>query len=435
MSTMIGFIGIAILFLFIFLGMRIAYAVTLVGIVGIYLIKGWGPATSFLGAMPTSIVGTYAFSAIPLFVLMGYFAFYSNVTEDLFETTRRWVQHIRGGLPIATILASAGFAAVSGISLASSSILGKMTIPPMLRNGVDRRLAAGVVALGGCLAALIPPSGIMIIFGILTEQSIASLFIAGIIPGALTVLAYLFYIYVRALINPAIAPVSPAYPWRSRFRSLSKSSGIAALAVMVIGGIYLGVFTPTEAAGVGAFGAFVMALVLKRFTFRKFRESLLETVKTTAMVFAILVGINVFIRFLALSGLTQMINEFVLSLDIPAIFVLIVMLIIYFILGMLMDAVSMMMLTLPIFFPVIMALGIHPIWFGIFVVKMTEIGMVTPPVGLNCFVLKSAAPDIPISDIFRGCIPFIIIELFLIAMMMAFPQIVTFLPDMMNAGS
>jgi len=428
----IGVIALVVLMVLIVMGMRIAYAVTIVGAIGIIAVRGWGPGTALLGTIPSSVVGTYSYSAIPLFILMGYLTYYSGIADDLFDTSRVWVQHLHGGLPIATILASAGFATVSGSSSAATSVLGKMAIPRMLDAGVDRKLAAGTVAMGGCIAALIPPSTIMIIYGIITEQSIGAMLIAGIIPGILTVVLYIIMIYVRTRLNPSLAPITKKASWMERFKSLKNIYGVIILFVLIMGGMYFGVFTPTEAAGIGAGGALLLGLALRRLNFEKIRISAMEAIKTSTMIFAIMVGISMLIRFLAQTGLTQYISTFITDLPVPPIGILIIMLTIYLILGMFMDAVSMMMITLPIFFPIIQSLGLHPIWFGILVVKMAEIGLVSPPVGLNCFIVKSVAPKIPLGDVFWGVLPFIFIEFIIITILILFPPLVTFLPELMR---
>lgn len=428
----IGILGLIVLVILIVLGMRVAYAVTFVGAIGVIIIQGMGPATSFIGYLPSSDVATYTYSAIPLFILMGYFTYYAGIADDLFKTAQVWIQHIRGGMPIATILASAGFATVSGSSSAASSVLGKVTVPPMLDAKVDQKLATGTVAMAGCLAALIPPSTIMIIYGVLTEQSISSMLIAGVIPGILTVVVYVLFIYFRVRLNPSLAPITEKASWSERIKSLKNTYATVILVVLVLGGIYTGFFTPTEAAGIGALGALIISLILRKMTFNKLNKALVETLKTSSMIFLIMVGIAIFIRFIALSGLNTAISNFIVKLPFSAMTILVFILIFYLFLGMFMDAISMMMLTLPIFFPVMMDLGFHPIWFGIIVVKMAEIGLVTPPVGLNCFIVKNVVPRVPLGDIFRGVLPFIVIEIIIVAILIIWPDLVTVLPDIMN---
>lgn len=427
----IGILGLTILIILLIMGMRVAYAITLVGGIGIIVIKGWESGTTFLGNIPSSVVGTYSYSAIPLFILMGYFAYYSRLTDDLYDVAKTWVQHIHGGLPAATVLASAGFATVSGSSSAATGVLAKMAIPQMVNSGVDRKLSAGTVAMGGCLAALIPPSTIMIVFGIITEQSIGKMLIAGIVPGILTVLLYILLIYTRVRINNSLAPTAPAFSWKERFKSLRKTIGLLILVILVIGGIYTGVFTPTEAAGVGAAGALILGLVLRRLSLSNIKMALMESVKISTMIFAIMVGVSALIRFLALAGVNTSLTNFIQSLPVGPMPILFIMLIIYLILGMFMDAISMMMITLPLFFPIIVELGFHPVWFGIVVVKMAEIGLVSPPVGLNCFIVSNSSSEVSLGQTFRGVVPFIFIELIVVLILILFPQIVTFLPDLM----
>lgn len=426
----IGIFGIILLLVLMLVGMRIAYAIAFVGTVSLIMLNGFSSTMSLVGSIPGNVIGVYSYSAIPLFILMGYFAYNAGITDELFETAKAWTQHIRGGLPIATVLASAGFATVSGASTASALVLGKIAIPQMLKNGVEPRLAAGTVAMSGTLAALIPPSTIIIIFGILTEQSISSLLIAGILPGFVSVIAYITLIYFLSRSKSNNLIVQKKLPLSQRLYSLRKTIGMILLIILVIGGIYTGFFTPTEAAAVGALGSFILSF--RNLTWEKTREAITETVKVSAMIFAILVSISIFIRFLAHSGITKQLNDFVLSLSLPPIIILLAMLVVYLILGMFMDGVSMLMLTLPVFFPIIIGLDFNPIWFGIIVIKMVEIGMVTPPVGLNCFMVKRAVPELQLGTIFKGVIPFIIVDFIVIALLIMFPSIITFLPELMR---
>lgn len=422
-------LGLSLLTLLVFLmliGSRVSYAVIFVSTLGVFLLKGWTPTSTFIGGLSISEVGNYTYSALPLFILMGYFTYYAGIADDLFHATKIWVRHINGGLPTATILASAGFATVSGASTAATSVIGKISIPQMLDAGVKPSLAAGVVAMGGCLAALIPPSTVMVVYGILTEQSISKMLLAGIIPGILTVTVYIIYIYTISRLDNSKAGVrEQPSTWRERFSSLKLTLPIISLFLLVIGGIYLGVFTPTEASGIGAFGALSIAIALRRMSWEKLKLALSDTVKTTCMIFFIMVGISIFSRFLSLAGINQLINGYILGIDASPIFIVIVMLFIYLILGMFMDAVSMMMLTLPIFFPIINSLGLDPIWYGILVIKMAEIGLVSPPVGLNCFIVKGVTTRIPIAEIFKGVMPFIALEIITVIILLIFPSIVT----------
>jgi tripartite ATP-independent transporter DctM subunit len=289
-------------------------------------------------------------------------------------------------------------------------------------------LAAGVVAASGTLASLIPPSVILVIYGIITEQSIGALLIAGFIPGVVSAAIYAAMIYTRVKIHPELGTPQPGVSLRAKFIALKGTWGVLVLIVLIIGGIYSGVFTPTEAGGAGAFGAFLMALIMRRLNKERLIESLLETGRTTIMIFAIIVGVLIFVRFLALTGLPDTFTQFVLDLPIPSGLILVLILCIYIFLGMFLDAIGMMMLTLPMVFPAVTGLGYDPIWFGIIIVKMCEICLITPPVGLNCYIVRSVAPDIPLEEIFRGILPFLAMDILTVAVLIAFPQIITFLP-------
>lgn len=425
-ATVLGTALLVLLIVLMTIGSRVSYSVIFVSALGIFLLKGWTPTATFIGGLSISEVGSYTYSALPLFILMGYFTFYAGIADDLFDATKTWVKHINGGLPTATIIASAGFATVSGASTAATSVLGKISIPQMLDAGVKPSMAAGVVAMGGCLAALIPPSTVMVVYGILTEQSISKMLLAGIIPGVLTVSIYIVYIYISSRLDrQKSGSTEQAASWYERVASLRLVLPIASLFLLVIGGIYLGVFTPTEAAGIGALGALSISLVMRRMTWEKLKLSLLDTIKTTCMIFFIMVGISLFSRFLSLAGISQVISGYVINIDVSPITIVVLMLFIYLILGMFMDAVSMMMLTLPIFFPIIKSLGLDPIWYGILVIKMAEIGLVSPPVGLNCFIVKGVATRLKLTEIFKGVMPFILLEILTVVILLLYPSIVT----------
>jgi len=426
-----GLFGLGAIFVLVVLGMRIAFATALVGFVGIWIMKNFAVAGKVVGYLPHAIVAHYSLSVIPLFIIMGYYAFYAGLTDDIFYTARQWVGHLSGGLAIATVFGCAGFAACTGASTASAAIMGRVAIPEMRKYGYHPRLAAGVVAASGTLASLIPPSVILVIYGIITEQSIGALLIAGFIPGVVSAAIYAGMIYTRVKLFPELGKLQPKVSWKQRFFAIKGTWGVLVLIVLIIGGIYSGVFTPTEAGGAGAFGAFLMAFSMRRLTWARFKESLLETGRTTIMIFSIIVGVLIFVRFLALTGLPTTFAEFVLDLPIPPVLIIVLILSIYVFLGMFLDAIGMMMLTLPIVFPAVVALGYDPIWFGIIVVKMCEICLITPPVGLNCYIVRSVAPDIPLEEIFRGIIPFLAMDILTVALFIVFPQIITFLPSRM----
>jgi tripartite ATP-independent transporter DctM subunit len=426
-----GLIGLSAIFVLVVLGMRIAFATALVGFVGIWILKNMTVAGNVVGFLPHAIVAHYSLSVIPLFIIMGYYAFYAGLTDDIFFTARQWVGHLPGGLAIASVFGCAGFAACTGASTASAAIMGRVAIPEMRKYGYHPRLAAGVVAASGTLASLIPPSVILVIYGIITEQSIGALLIGGFIPGVISAAIYAGMIYTRVKISPELGKLQPKAPWKQRFYALKGTWGVLLLIVLIIGGIYSGIFTPTEAGGAGAFSAFLMALAMRRLTLERLKESLLETGRTTIMIFSIIVGVLIFVRFLALTGLPSSFADFIIALPLPRLLIILLLMSLYVFLGMFLDAIGMMMLTLPIIFPAVMALGYDPIWFGIIIVKMCEICLITPPVGLNVYIVRSVAPDIPLEEIFRGIIPFVVMDILTVAFFIAFPQIITFLPSQM----
>jgi len=426
--SVIGYIGVGVLIALVTLGMPIAFASALVGIAGITVLKSWNVALALSGFLPHGVTAHYSLSVIPLFIVMGYFAYFAELTGDVFKSARNWVGHFPGGLALATTFGCAGFAACTGASLASAAVMGKVAIPEMRKYGYDDRLATGSVAAGGTFAVLIPPSIPLVLFGIITDQSIALLLIAGIIPGILTAILYGLLIYGRVRINPSLAPPLPAVPWKDRISSLKKIWGVLIIFILIIGGIYSGAFTPTEAGGAGATFAFFLALGMGRLDWAKLKESLLDTGRVAVMIFAIVVGILIFVRFLALTGLPAAIAEAIVNAPVHRSIILLGILALYVVLGMFLELIGMMLLTLPIVFPATVALGFDPIWFGIIVVKMCEMCLVTPPVGLNVYTVFSVAPDVRLEDIFRGILPFLMVDLFTVVLFIAFPQIITFLP-------
>jgi tripartite ATP-independent transporter DctM subunit len=403
-----------------------------VSFIGIYLINGWESASALSGYLPHPTVGRYSLSVVPLFIIMGYFAFTAGFTRDIFWTARQWVGHLPGGLAIATVLGCAGFAACSGSSAASAAVMGKVTIPEMLEHGYDRKIAASVVAASGTLASLIPPSVLLVIYGIIVDQSIGALLVAGFIPGIVSAIIYAAMIYLRVKWNPSLGRQTESVSLKNKIISLKGTWGIFALIILILGGIYTGIFTPTEAGGVGAVGALVLTVVRRRLTWRGFKGACLETGKTTVMIFAIVVGVMMFVRFLALTGLPGLLAETVIGFPVNRYVTFIGILIVYGILGMFLEPIGMMMLTLPIVFPAVIGLGFDPIWFGIILVKMLEICLITPPVGMNVYIVKSVAPDIPLMDIFTGVLPFFLMDILTVVLFVIFPQIILFLPSTMK---
>ncbi len=426
----IGVIGVCALIALILFGVRVYLAAPFVGLLGLVAIIGWDAGAGMVGTIPHSKSVTYTLSVLPMFILIGYLAFHAGITQAAFDAARKWFGWVPGGLAVATVFATAGFAAVSGASTATAAVFARIAIPDMLRYGYDKRLAAGVVAAGGTLASLIPPSAILVIYAIIVEESVGRLLIAGFVPGLVSALIYAALIIGQCKLRPELGRPITGFTWGDRMRSLPGTSPIIAVIVIIFSAIYLGWATPTEAGALGAFVVFVMALA-RGMRWRALKEALLESAKLTVMIFSLIWGILVFVRFLGFAGLPEAFSEFVVELPLPPIMVMIAILLGYAVLGMFMDAIGMLLLTLPVVYPAVMALGYDPIWFGIIVVKMAEICLITPPIGLNCFVVSGVRPDIPVSLVFRGIAPFFVADVVTVGLFLAFPQLILWLPQQM----
>jgi len=427
----VGYIGIGALIVLLFSGIHIAIVMGLVGFLGILYLSGLEPALSVLGAVPYSAFGNYGLSVVPLFILMGSFCYHAGLSRDLFDTVHKWLGHFRGGLAMATVGACAGFAAVSGSSLATAATMGTVALPEMKRYKYDPALATGAVAAGGTIGILIPPSVILIIYAVLTEQSVGKLFLAGFFPGVLEAVFYIGVIAIICRIKPSMGPPGPKTSFIEKIKSLKGTWIVILLFLIVIGGLYLGVFSPTEAAGVGAGGAFIFALARGRLNWQNLKESLFATTQTTAMIFAILLGAMIFGYFLAITRLPFELADFIGGLPVNRYIIMLLILVLYLFLGCIMDAMGMILLTVPILFPVAQSLGFDAIWFGILIVRVFEMASITPPVGLNVFVIKGVAKDVPMGTIFRGIIPFLMADIVHVALLIAVPQVALFLPNLM----
>ncbi len=428
----IGFVGIVVLLVLLAARMPIAFALGLVGFAGYSVIVDPGAGLMQLETVPYGVGSDYILSVVPLFLLMGQFAFHSGLSQDLYDTSYKWLGQYPGGLAMATVGGCAAFAAVSGSSVATAATMGSVALPGMKKYGYSPKLALGSIAAGGTIGILIPPSIVFILYGILTEQSIGELFLAGFIPGVLTVLLYLLTIAIQVRINPKLGPPGPRTNFKEKLLSLRHTWGMIILFFLVMGGIYLGFFTPTEAGAVGSFGAFLLAILRKKLNVRIIYECLLETGRTTAMLIFIFVGAMIFNYFMAVSNLPMDLAQMIADQGFNRYVILAAILFVYLLLGCIMDPGSMIILTIPIVFPLVQSLGFDPIWFGVVIVIVAEIGAITPPVGLNVFVVKGVAPDVPITDIFKGILPFWgadMVRLFLIVMI---PQIALFLPGIMR---
>jgi tripartite ATP-independent transporter DctM subunit len=459
-------IGIAVslgLLVMVVLGMRVAFAAALAGLIGLIWIfwskKGYDPsqfiwaltvATKTAGQVPHSKVASQALSLIPTFILIGYLAYYAGLTKALFEAAKRWIAWVPGGLAVATVFATAGFAAVSGASVATSAVFARIAIPEMIENGYNKKFAAGVVAAAGTLASLIPPSAILVIYAIIVEQDVGKLLLAGFIPGAFSALIYTLIIVGIALVWKNVGPPIGGFSWKQRFVALPPALPIVAVVVIIIFFVYNPFGdawgTPTEGGAIGAFIVFLMAL-FRGMRWAELRSALLETAKLTVMIFAIIWGVLIYVRFLGFADLPGAFADWITSLEMSPMLILVCILLAYAVLGMFMDAIGMLLLTLPVVYPAVMALNggetvaaadstfgmsgpMCAIWFGILVVKMAEFCLITPPIGLNCFVVAGVRDDLSVQDVFKGVAPFFVADAVTIALLVAFPGIVLFLPSL-----
>jgi len=428
----IGIIGVIALFVLIALGLPIGVAMGMVAVVGLAYITNFEAAMSRLGQTAFTMTSNYLTAVIPIFVLMGEFAFISGLTREAYAAMYKWLGRLPGGLAMATIGGCASFAAVCGSSEATAVTMGAVALPEMSEYKYDSRLALGSVAAGGTLGILIPPSMAFILYGLITEESIGKLFLAGVFPGILLAFLFMITIYIMARKDPKMGPPGPKTNWRNRMSAFKDIWGVAVLFLMVMGGIYGGIFTPTEAAAAGAFGAFVIGLCRRRLTWSNILTSFRNTLRTTGMVFIIIIGAVLFGYLMASSGLTIALADFVTGLPLPPIGILISILLLFLVMGCLMDAFAMMLIIVPILFPVIINLEFDPVWFGVLVVIMMEMGMITPPIGMNVFVISGVARDVPMLTIFRGIMPFVLAMAVCVAVIVAFPQVALFLPAAMK---
>ena len=441
-------IGFAIVLVLVLLRMPIVFAMGLVGTLGfaferggsIFSERGLKAAMSMVGRQITDTAQDYGLSVIPLFILMGLFVNKGGLARELYAVSNAFLGHLRGGLAMATVAACGGFSAICGSSLATAATMSKVAMPEMRRYGYADGLSTASIAAGGTLGILIPPSVILVIYGLLTETSIGKLFIAGIVPGLLGILFYLFAVRWSVFRNPGAGPAGPRAGWGERLRALRAVWAVLLLFFLVIGGLY-GVFdfaplnltfSPTEAAGMGAMGAFLIALSRGGLDWRTTFEVLKDTAFTSAALFAVLIGAQIFSNFVNLAGLPEALIAIVTAYDVPPFVVMLMILGIYIVLGCVFESLSMLLLTVPIFFPLVISLGFDPVWFGIVVVVVTEISLITPPVGLNVFILKGVVGDVSTGTIFRGVTPFWVADIFRLALIVLLPALVLFLPEQMG---
>lgn len=424
-----GIIGIAFLLVLFLFRMPVAFAMAFVGLVGFMYLSGPQAALGLLSRDIFDQFSSYPLSVIPMFILMGSFAFASGISRRLYDTAYTWVGQLRGGLTMATVLACSGFAAICGSTAATAATMGRIALPEMKRYNYDDTLATGTVAAAGTLGILIPPSTVLIVYGLLTEESIGKLFVAGIIPGILLSLFFVFTVFIICLRRPSLGPPGSPTSWREKIRATTGIIETIILFALAIGGLFLGWFSPTQAGAIGAIGALVIGLGRRELTWRGFFEACKDGLRTSCMVIFIVTGATIFGHFMAITRIPFMLVDWIEGLPLPTMGIIVVITFIFFIGGFFMDAMALIVLLIPIIFPLLTSLGIDLIWFGVIVVLVGEMGVITPPVGVNVFVIKGIAPEIPVETIFKGIFPFLGALIIATIILIIFPEIATFLPS------
>lgn len=430
--TAVGLIGIAVLFLFIFSRMPVGFVMAIIGFLGFGYLVSFDASMNLVAKDVFSVFGSYNLTVIPLFVLMGQIAYHSGISTRLFDAAYKFIGHLPGGLAIATIGACAGFAAICGSTNATAATMAAATLPEMKRYNYKPELATGVVAAGGSLGILIPPSVIFIVYGIMTEQSIGKLFVAGLLPGLLLTVLFILAIVIWTSINPELGPRGPRTTLKEKITSLSGLVETLILFLLVMGGLFIGFFTPTEAGAVGALGTLILAIARRNLTWHGFITSLFETTRISCMILVIVAGATIFGHFLAISRIPFDTANWISGLQLPHYAIMLLIILLYLIGGCFIDALALIMLTVPIFYPVITHLGYDPLWFGVIIVLVTQIGVITPPVGINVYVVSGVARDVPLNIIFKGVVPLLIALIIGTFILIPFPQIALFLPGLMK---
>ena len=424
--------GFVILFVLMLLRVPVGMAMGLVGVVGYSLIAGSGPALKLVGQTSMRTVTDYTFGVIPMFMLMGAFVSVSGVSRELFRAANACVGHLRGGLGMATVMACGGFAAICGSSVATAATFSTVAYPEMRRYGYPQSFSTGVIAAGGTLGAMLPPSTVLAVYAVITQQDIGKLFMAGVLPGLLAMAMYVATIAIIVWVRPKLLPAGAPRPWSERIVALKDVWPSLVLFAFVIGGLYGGLFTPTEAGGMGAGGAFLLGILRRKLDRAGIRTALLQATRTAAAVFTVLIGALLFGYFLTITQTPQKLTGFVTGLGLNRYTVLALIMVMYLVLGCLMDAMAMIILTVPIIFPVITQLGFDPIWFGVIIVMTVELGLIHPPVGMNVFVIKSVVKDVSFTTIFKGVLPFVATDILRLVILIAFPAIALWLPGRMG---
>lgn len=428
----IAVLGFVALFVLMLLRVPIGIAMGIVGVLGFASLTALFPAMNLLAQSPIRVSTDWDLAVVPMFILMGSFATASGMSKELFHVSNVWLGHRRGGLAMATITACAGFSAINGSSVATAATMTQVALPEMRRAGYDPGFATGAIAAGGTLGIMIPPSVMFVIYGALTENDVSKLLVAGILPGIVGTILYINAVQVMGILRPEIMPRGQRHPWRERIVSLKDVWATLLLFVFCIGGMFAGWFTATEAAGMGAGGAFLIGVLRRRLTPKLMMDCLVESVRTTAAIFTIVIGAFLFGYFLVITQTTQNVAAWMLSLPLGPYGILALILVMYIVLGAIMDELAMILLTIPIIYPVILKLGFDPIWFGVIVVMVVELGMIMPPIGMNVFVINSLAKDVPLGTIYKGVTPFILSDLVRLAILVAFPWLSLVLPGMMG---
>jgi tripartite ATP-independent transporter DctM subunit len=429
-EALIGFLAIFGLAL---LRMPLAFSMGIVGIVGIGLTRGWMPALASTAQVVQETGFAYTLSVIPLFILMGNFVARAGFAHELFHAAYTFIGHRRGGLAHATIAACAGFGAICGSSIATAATMSKVAYPSMKKLGYSDALSTGVIAAGGTLGIMIPPSTIMVIYGIVTETHIGKLFAAGVIPGILTAILLMLAVVIMTSRDPEHAPAGEKFTWAQRMEALRGIWGVLLLVIVVLGGIYGGIFTATEGAGMGAAGAFLFAWARKALTWRSLIDILVESARTTGMLFTLLIAATIFANFVNFTTMPSDLKEWITHLGLSPVMVVGAMMVIYIILGTVMEELTMVLLTIPLFFPIVVQLGFDPVWFGVLIVMVIQIGLISPPVGMNLFVLNTLLPKVGLGTIFRGCWPFVGMQIITLGILLLFPSLSLYLPSLMTS--
>ncbi len=428
--TIIGLIGIFFLIFIFFTNVPVAYLMALVGFLGYWAISGFHPACSMLSDIIYAEFTSYGLALVPLFIFMGFIAFYGGVSTRLYDMAYKFLGRIRGGMAMATIAACTAFGAVCGSTTATAATMGTISIPEMKKYRYSDRLATGCVAAGGGLGILMPPSVILIIYGILTQQSIGALFIAGIIPAFLIAFLFIIAILIYCTIYPEEGPKGEKFSWRERLKALTEIWETLLVFVLVMGGMFFGIFTPTRAGAIGSFLLLIITALQKKLNWEKFKKAVTDTVKTSCMVIFLVTGASIFGNFLALSRIPIATANMVTNLPWPGWAIMGAICFIYLVAGCFIDALALITFTIPIFYPIVIKFGYDPIWFGIIIVLVTQMGIITPPVGINAYIVKGIAKDVPLTEVFIGCVPFLIALIVGTGIIIAFPQIATFLPKL-----